>query len=143
MLVEATRSSKRATIEVFPAMFFAKTTSSKRKERKINSAHHTHTQQTRERSRAANLNSATSAGFNDILRMRSIHQCASFRIPMALVTNHEDGGVQLTRRLTLGCELSCTTIQGDTFRGNLVAHDEKENLIVISILRYLPPCVCT
>ena len=51
----------------------------------------------------------------------------------ALVTNHEDGGVQLTRRLTLGCELSCTTNQGDTFRGNLVAHDEKENLIVISI----------
>ena len=59
----------------------------------------------------------------------------------ALVTNHEDGGVQLTRRLTLGCELSCTTNQGDTFRGNLVAHDEKENLIVISILRYLPPCM--
>ena len=77
--------------------------------------------------------------------MRSIDKCASFRIPMAqegLVTNHEDGGVQLTRRLTLGCELSCTTKQGDTFRGNLVAHDEKENLIVISILRYLPPCMC-
>ena len=50
--------------------------------------------------------------------------------------NHEEdggGGVQLTRGLTLGCELSCTTVQGDTFRGNLVAHDEEAMLIVISI----------
>lgn len=51
-----------------------------------------------------------------------------------VVANHADGGVQLTRRLTLGCELSCTTIQGETFRGNLVAHDEEAMLIAISIL---------
>ena len=46
-------------------------------------------------------------------------------------------GVHLTRRLTLGSELCCTTIQGNTFRGNLVAQDEETMLIVISILLML------
>lgn len=40
----------------------------------------------------------------------------------------------LTRSLTLGCELSCTTIHGETFRGNLIAQDEEAMLVVISIL---------
>ena len=41
--------------------------------------------------------------------------------------------LSVARRLTLGCELSCTTIQGDTFRGTLVAQDDDAMLLAISI----------
>ena len=65
-------------------------------------------------------------------------KCASIRIhlrPMAqLVVPDKGGGVHLARKLTLGSELSCTTIHGDTFRGNLMAQDDEARLIVLSIL---------
>ena len=51
-----------------------------------------------------------------------------------VVVESKGGGVHLTRRLTLGCELSCTTINGEVFRGNLMAEDEEAQLVVIRIL---------
>jgi len=51
---------------------------------------------------------------------------------MALLTSSE-GGVELTRSLPIGCEVTCTTITGDTLRGNLVAVDKPEMLVVLSI----------
>lgn len=61
---------------------------------------------------------------------------------MALLTlSNEEGGVRLTRNLTLGCELSCTTVHGKTFRGNLVAQDEEAMLVVMSILSSCVLCV--
>ena len=52
---------------------------------------------------------------------------------MALVKDGE-GGIRLAQNLTLGSELSCTTVRGDTLRGNLVAVDEAAMLVVIGIL---------
>ena len=52
---------------------------------------------------------------------------------MALVTD-EEGRIRLAQNLMLGSELSCTTVRGNTFRGNLVAVDEAAMLAVISIL---------
>ena len=52
---------------------------------------------------------------------------------MALVKDGE-GRTRLAHNLTLGSEVSCTTVRGDTFRGNLMAVDESAMLLVISIL---------
>lgn len=51
---------------------------------------------------------------------------------MALLTSSE-GGVELTRSLPIGCEITCTTVTGDTLRGNLVAVDKPNKLVVLSI----------
>ena len=44
-------------------------------------------------------------------------------------------GKNLSSVLPLGSELSCTTTQGDTLRGNVVAADDLMKLVVISILK--------
>ena len=44
-------------------------------------------------------------------------------------------GKNLSSVLPLGSELSCTTTQGDTLRGNVVAADDLMKVVVISILQ--------
>ena len=43
-------------------------------------------------------------------------------------------GKNLSSVLPPGSELSCTTTQGDTIRGNVVATDDQMKVVVISIL---------
>ena len=59
----------------------------------------------------------------------------------AMAFTEEESRVRLSQNLTLGCELSCTTIHGETFRGNLMAKDEEAMLVVISILPTVVLCV--
>jgi len=44
-------------------------------------------------------------------------------------------GKNLSSVCHLGSELSCTTTQGDTLRGNVVAADDLMKVVVISILQ--------
>ena len=61
-----------------------------------------------------------------LVRMRQVNKMAA-----AIVDGKNLGSV-----LPPGSELSCTTTQGDTLRGNVVATDDQTKVVVISILLY-------
>ena len=58
--------------------------------------------------------------------------CMKARLKMADVSSRSP---PQARSLPLGAQISCTTTHGDVLRGNIIATDETNEAVVISILR--------